>query len=201
MTSVDIQIAIILVASYLIGSIPFGYLIARIWNVDIRLRGSGNIGATNVFRNLGLVPGLLVFALDLAKGTLAVCLAQYLTTLPWLIVLAGFAVVLGHMFSVFLKFKGGRGSATGLGVLLGIAPDIFLGAIILVALIIFLTRYVSVASMTIPILVAAAFFVLKRPLPYTLATGLVAILIILRHIPNIKRLLKKTEPRIGEKDA
>jgi glycerol-3-phosphate acyltransferase PlsY len=99
-----------------------------------------------------------------------------------------------------MKFKGGRGAATGLGVLLAVAPDIFLAALILVAFIILTTRYVSVASMIVPVLVTAAFYVLKRPFPYFLTAGLAALLIILRHIPNIKRLLKGTEPKIGEKN-
>ena len=128
-------------------------------------------------------------------------LAQQATQNYWLIILAGAAAVLGHTFPVFLKFKGGRGAATGLGVLLGVAPDIFLGALLLALLIILITRYISVASMITSLAVTAAFLVLKRPLPYTLAAGLIAILIILRHIPNLKRLLKKTEPRIGEKNV
>jgi len=84
---------------------------------------------------------------------------------------------------------------------LGIAPDIFIGTLIFAALVIFITRYVSVASMITPILVTVAFFTLKRPLPYTLTAGMVAILIIIRHASNLKRLLEKTEPRVGEKDA
>ena len=194
-------IILILLAGYLIGSIPFGFLIAKIWNIDIRRYGSGNIGATNVFRILGPFLGTVVFLLDLGKGALPVFLAQQATQNYWLIILAGAAAVLGHTFPVFLKFKGGRGAATGLGVLLGVAPDIFLGALLLALLIILITRYISVASMITSLAVTAAFLVLKRPLPYTLAAGLIAILIILRHIPNLKRLLKKTEPRIGEKNV
>ncbi|KPJ65680.1 hypothetical protein AMJ44_09740 [candidate division WOR-1 bacterium DG_54_3] len=196
-----VMINLLIPAGYLIGAIPFGYLIAKIWNVDIRRSGSGNIGATNVFRSLGLFPGLMVFALDLAKGTFAIYLAQQMTDLPWVIILTGLATILGHMYSIFLKFKGGRGVSTSLGVLLGIAPDIFIGTLIFAALVIFITRYVSVASMITPILVTVAFFTLKRPLPYTLTAGMVAILIIIRHASNLKRLLEKTEPRVGEKDA
>ncbi len=201
MAGVDIFALLIIAAGYLIGSIPFGYLIPKIWNIDVRHYGSGNIGATNVFRTLGPLLGIFVFILDIAKGTLAIYLAQQTMDAPLVIVLTGLAALLGHMHSVFLKFKGGRGAATGLGVLLGVAPDIFLGALILVVLIILITRYVSVASMIVPILVAAAFFALKRPLPYSLASVLFAILIIIRHIPNIKRLLEKSEPRIGGKSA
>lgn len=196
MALVNIIRALVIAAAYLLGSIPFGYLIAKIWNIDIRRYGSGNIGATNVFRVLGLYPGSAVFALDLLKGTLAVFLARQLAADPWLIVLAGLAAVAGHMFSVFLRFKGGRGAATGLGVLLGIAPDIFIVAAAVAALLIYVTRYVSVASMVTPLLITAAFYALGRPLPYAAASGVIAVLIIIRHIPNIKRLYNKTEPKI-----
>jgi len=196
-----IKVLVIITGSYLLGSLPFGYLIAKLKKVDIRKHGSGNIGATNVFRTLGPVAGLAVFLLDLLKGTVSILLAQHLTQNPWLIVLAAAAAVLGHTFPVFLKFKGGRGAATGLGVLLGVAPDIFLAAFIIVALIIWITRYVSLASIITPVLVTLAFFLLNRPLPYSLVAALVTILIIIRHIPNIKRLLAGTESKIGAPSA
>ena len=182
--------------AYLLGSIPFGYLIALLFKIDIRQHGSGNIGATNVFRALGPLPGAIVFILDLLKGTLAVVAARILIGDAWFVILAALAVVLGHTFSIFLKFKGGRGAATSLGTLLGVAPDIFVAAALLVALIIYITRYVSVASITVPILVTLAMYFLNRPLPYTIACALVSALIIFRHIPNIKRLLAGTEPKI-----
>lgn len=189
----------VVIAAYLLGSIPFGFLIAKIWNVDIRRRGSGNIGATNVLRNLGPLPGSIVFALDLAKGTLPVFIAHLATQNHWLIILAGTAAILGHTFPIFLKFKGGRGAATGLGVLLGIAPDVFAMALAFALLVLIITRYVSIVSMSTAILVAIIFLVLQRPQPYTIVAGLVAILIIVRHIPNIKRLINKTESKIGNR--
>ncbi len=192
-------IIIILIAAYLIGSIPFGYLISKVLNIDIRKFGSGNIGATNVFRTLGPVPGTIVFVLDLLKGTLPVYLAIQLGLNPWLIILAGIAAVIGHTYPVYLKFKGGRGAATGLGILLGIAPDIFVGAVAIAALIIYISRYVSLASIITPIIVTIALLAFGRPLPYSLAAGLISIIIIARHIPNIKRLLSGTERKIGEK--
>jgi glycerol-3-phosphate acyltransferase PlsY len=112
----------LLLASYLLGSLPFGLIVAAFWRVDIRKYGSGNIGATNVLRTLGIVPGSLVFALDLLKGTLAVILAANYVTEPLLIVGCGLAAVLGHTFSLFLKFRGGRGAATGLGFCSGSRP-------------------------------------------------------------------------------
>jgi glycerol-3-phosphate acyltransferase PlsY len=189
-------IALVIIGSYLIGSIPFGLIISKIWNIDIRRHGSGNIGATNVFRTLGPIPGAIVFILDLLKGTLAVYLAFQVTGRPELIVLVGTAAVLGHTYPIFLKFKGGRGAATGLGILLGIAPDIFIGAAIMVILLILITRYVSVASIVTPALVTIAFIVLKRPWVYALTAGIISALITIRHIPNIKRLLNRTENKI-----
>ncbi|MBU0671742.1 MAG: glycerol-3-phosphate 1-O-acyltransferase PlsY [Candidatus Margulisbacteria bacterium] len=200
MGQVSTNILLVMVAAYLLGSIPFGYLIARIWNIDIRRKGSGNIGATNVFRTIGPLAGSLVFLLDLLKGALPVLLAKQLTANPWLVILVGIATVLGHTYPIFLKFKGGRGAATGFGFLLAVAPDIFIGALILVILIILLTRYVSLASIITSPLVTLAFFLLKRPLPYGLIAALVSVIIILRHIPNIKRLLAGTESRIGVKN-
>ena len=201
MVPVTLNIVLVILMAYLLGSIPFGFLIPKIWNLDIRRHGSGNIGATNVFRTLGPTAGILVFILDMFKGTLPVMIAQRLTLNPWLIILVGATAVLGHTFSIFLKFKGGRGSATGLGILLGVAPDIFLGALLIVILIVLITRYVSLASIITPPLVTLAFWLLRRPLPYTLVAGLVTLLIIIRHIPNIKRLRQGTESKIGRPAA
>ena len=196
----EVNIWLVFIASYLLGSVPFGYLIPRIWNVDIRRYGSGNIGATNVFRTVGLVPAALVFGLDLLKGTFSVMLAQRISDNPWVFVVAGALAVFGHTFSLFMKFKGGRGAATGLGVLLAVAPDIFALSVICVAVIIYATRTVSLASIITPILVTIALIALQRPLPYSLISLMVTILILVRHIPNIKRLRNGTEPKIGAKN-
>ena len=192
-----------IIIGYLIGSIPFGLLIGKLRGVDIRKIGSGNIGATNIYRTLGAWPALSVLILDLLKGTAAVYMA--LVLLPsstailskeFYIVISGIAAVVGHMFPIYIGFKGGRGSATALGVLLGVAPDLFAIAIIYVILGIAVTRYVSVTSITGVILLAALMFVFKKPIEYSIATVIVAILVIYRHIPNIKRLMVGTEPRI-----
>lgn len=185
-----------ILGSYLLGSIPFGLIIARIWNIDIRRYGSGNIGATNVFRALGPFPGALVLALDFLKGTLAVYIGYRVGGDPKLVLLLGVSAIFGHMYSVFLGFKGGKGAATGLGVLAGVAPDVFLIAAVFAAAVILATRYVSVASMATPLVVTCLMFVFRKPLPYTLAALLMAIFILSRHIPNIQRLLKGSEPRL-----
>ncbi|MFH1361858.1 MAG: glycerol-3-phosphate 1-O-acyltransferase PlsY [bacterium] len=190
------KILLLIVSAYLLGGIPFGLLIAKLWKVDIRTEGSGNIGATNVFRTIGPLPGILVFVLDLLKGFAPVYFAIQTTANHWLIILIGATAIVGHTYPLFLKFKGGKGAATGLGVLLAIAPDIFAGAVITAFIIIYLTRYVSVGSIITVLLVTSAFVVLDKPLPYSLICLIVAILIIIRHIPNIKRLIAGKENKI-----
>ena len=189
----------LLLGAYLLGSIPFGLLIAKIWKVDIRRHGSGNIGATNVLRTLGTLPGAMVFALDFLKGSLAVCLGYWAGSDPLIVLLLGIAAIFGHMFPLFLGFRGGKGAATGLGVLFALSPEIFMVALVLAAVLIYATRYVSVASVTTAFAAALLMFVFHQPLPYALGTLIVAVVILLRHRPNIKRLLNGTEPKIGEK--
>lgn len=194
------RVFLTVLAGYFIGSIPFGVIVSRLFNIDITKYGSGNIGATNVLRTLGVIPGIIVLTLDLIKGTLAAYLGTLIIKDPLWVVLVGLAAILGHMFSIFMGFKGGKGAAVGLGVLLAIAPEIFLAAALLVIIIIALTRYVSLASIFGPWLVAALMYFLNKPLPYLWATILVAILMVIKHIPNIKRLLTGTERKFGEKE-
>jgi len=191
-----------IIIGYLIGSIPFGFLAGKLKGVDIRKVGSGNIGATNIYRNLGIMPALAVFLLDLLKGTLAVYIASIMIGNPPILtkesflVISGLAAIIGHSYSVFLGGKGGKGSATGLGVLLGIAPDLFIITMIYVIAAIAITRYVSVTSMTGVLLLAILMFMFHKPIVYFIVTVIVAILIIIKHIPNIKRLLAGKEPKI-----
>ncbi|MFA4844844.1 MAG: glycerol-3-phosphate 1-O-acyltransferase PlsY [Candidatus Margulisiibacteriota bacterium] len=184
------------VAAYLLGSVPFGVLVARAWNVDIRRRGSGNIGATNVFRTLGPLPGALVFLLDFLKGVLAVYIGYWVGGDPMVVLLMSAAVILGHMFPVFLRFRGGKGAATGLGVLFGLAPDIFFIGFLLAGVIIYTTRYVSVATLATSLAITLMMFSFHRPLPYCLLTLVVTIFIWWRHLPNIKRLRQGTELKV-----
>ncbi len=198
-----INLVLPVILGYLIGSIPFGFLVGKIKGVDIRKVGSGNIGATNIYRTLGTWPAISVFIMDLLKGAAAVYIAQALLpqstpllSREYFVVVAGVAAMVGHMFSIFLGFKGGKGAATSLGILLGIAPDLFVIAIIYVIVCIAITRYVSVASISGVILLAALMFILNKPLAYGICTVLAAALMIYKHLPNIKRLLSGTEPKI-----
>ncbi len=196
------------VISYLLGSIPTGYLLVRVFRKqDIRTVGSGNIGATNVMRSGSKGLGAATFVLDVAKGATAVLLGAYVFApmLPaWpqrnVEALAALCAVLGHMFSIWLGFKGGRGVATGFGVFLVAAPWAALAAITVFALVTGLTRYVSLGS----ILGAASFpafawFTVRgdRPAFFIAVQIVVALLIIVKHHPNIRRLLTGTEHRFG----
>jgi glycerol-3-phosphate acyltransferase PlsY len=195
-------------AAYLLGSVPVGYLLVRIFRrQDIRTLGSGNIGATNVLRAEGKGLGAATFALDVVKGAVAVLLGAavagpLLPMIPQRNVeaLAALFAVLGHMFPVWLRFRGGKGVATGFGVFLVAAPLAALASITLFAVVFALTRYVSLGS----ILGAASFPVFawftvhgQRPAFFIAVQAIVALLIIVKHHPNIRRLLAGNEHRFG----
>jgi acyl phosphate:glycerol-3-phosphate acyltransferase len=203
---------IVAVAAFLLGSIPTGYLLVRLFrHQDIRAVGSGNIGATNVLRSGGKGLGAATFLLDMLKGAAAVCIAapivfwlapQLATVVPPrdIEALAAVVAVLGHMFPVWLGFRGGKGVATGFGVFLVAAPWAALAAITVFIVILLLSRYVSLAS----ILGAASFpifawFLVRgdKPAPFVAAQIIVALLIILKHHQNIRRLATGTESRFG----
>lgn len=203
-----IKILSLLFGSYLMGSIPFAYLIVLLLKkeTDIRTLGSGNVGATNVLRVLGIGPGALVLFLDAFKGWLAVNLAKVYNPFSifeinyfWLVVLAGFLAMVGHIFPVWLKFKGGKGVATGLGVLLALNWQIFLITFLVSAGVIAVTRYVSLGSLTGAVLFLVLMIYWRQPLPYQIIGFLAAGFIFFRHRSNLKRLLKGEEQKIGEK--
>ncbi len=183
----------LILSSYLIGSIPFGALVANAKGIDLSKTGSGNTGATNVFRTLGKGYGIFVFFLDFLKGAIPVYIASYVLGDPLMIMICGAASIAGHMFSPFLKFKGGKGVATGLGVVFSIAPAFFAIAFVLGISIIAITGYVSVASITGSIVLSALMFLFSSPAPYSWGILILALIIIYKHLPNIKRLLNGTE--------
>jgi len=201
-------IVLIAAAAYLLGSIPTGYLLMRLFrHEDIRSVGSGNIGATNVLRSGGKGLGAATFLLDMLKGCSAVWLGGFLgaillPTVPTRSAqaLAALCAVLGHIFTVWLRFRGGKGVAVGFGVFLVAAPWAALAAISVFIVVTFLTRYVSLAS----ILGAACFPVFaifmvsgSKPAFYVAVEFAVALLIIVKHHQNIRRLLAGTESRFG----
>jgi acyl phosphate:glycerol-3-phosphate acyltransferase len=187
---------VLLVLAYLCGSIPFGVVIGKLfYGVDVRQHGSGNVGTTNVFRVLGKRAGIAVLVCDMLKGYIPAVLAAWLFD-PWFAIFIAAAPVVGHMYSVFLKFKGGKGIATGAAVVLALVPLVF--AIIFTVWIVLLltTRYVSVASLTAATLVPVLAVVLQEPVPYQIAGVLVALVIWWAHRGNLKRLRAGQEHRV-----
>jgi len=204
-----------IIISYLIGGIPFGYLIAVIKGIDIRTEGSGNIGATNVGRVLGKKYGLIIFILDMLKGFIVVFYIPALvssavniptTTDNLLVVLCGFCAVLGHAFPVYLKFKGGKAVATSFGVFIWLVPisiGIAFGVWLLTVIV---TRYVSLGSMIGSLsLVGVIVIVVDSPfgdnIYLTVMSVAVAILIIARHTSNIQRIIAGTEKKVFSKEG
>ena len=198
-----------LIFSYLIGSIPTAYIFGKIFKgIDIRRHGSGNVGATNAFRVLGPGMGAAVLVLDTLKGVICVVpvadfiLNQQVINELLIRVLCGVIAVLGHSFTVFLNFKGGKGMAATLGVLIGLSLKfsvlkIILLSEILVWLMVFLfSRIVSLASLVSSVIFPAFFIVLRQPWPLILMSLGLSVFIIARHKSNISRLLKNQEPRL-----
>jgi glycerol-3-phosphate acyltransferase PlsY len=189
---------LVLVASYLLGSIPFSFLVGRAFGVaDVRRVGSGNVGATNVLRSAGKTAGLLALLLDAAKGAAASLLALWLVPdRPTVAALAAVAAVLGHMYPVWLRFQGGKGVAAGLGAFAPLVPKAAMAATGVFLLTLMATRYVSISSIVGTATLAALAFVFGSPAVAWAAT-LTAVLVVLRHRSNLKRLHDGSERRAG----
>lgn len=198
---------LIIITSYLVGSIPFGLIVGKIgYGIDIRTRGSGNIGTTNIFRILGAFPGIVVLIGDMSKGVGAVVLARLLfpevavsSVDASVVVLAGMVVILGHNWSVYLKFSGGKGIATGFGVLISLVPYITLILLLIWLATLVTSRHVSLASV-----VTASFFPFFTVIlcwgnyPYILFSIVSSFVVIYKHRSNIGRLLRGEEPKINK---
>nr|WP_198665480.1 glycerol-3-phosphate 1-O-acyltransferase PlsY [Thermus sediminis] len=190
---------LVLLVAYLFGSIPAGVLVARTYGVDIRKVGSGNIGATNVLRTLGWGPALVVAFFDVFKGGIAVLVARALGLEGWLLGGVAVAAVLGHNYSLFLGFKGGKGVATSFGALLFLDPILALWTFPIGVSVTLLTRYVSAGSMTGGVAALVLSLALGRPLWEVATVFLMAALIFFTHWENLKRLREGTERRFGER--
>lgn len=186
---------LLLIACYLIGAIPCGYLIGRLHDIDIRSRGSGNIGTTNVFRVLGPKPGFIVLVCDVMKGLVPVLIAKSLGGPGWAVA-AGLAAVIGHNWSVFLGFRGGRGVATGAGVLIALMPKVVIIALGIWALVVLISRYVSLGSIIAAVSVPFIAWAYHVPGIYYLFAIPAPLFIVYRHIHNIDRIRKGTEFRL-----
>lgn len=187
--------AIIIVLAYLLGSIPSGLIVGKIFfGKDIREHGSGNLGGTNTFRTLGVKAGLVVSIADVLKGTLAAFLPIIFgADMPMLAV--GVFAVIGHMYPVFAGFRGGKAVATSGGILLAYAPLLFLFMLLFFFISLYITKYVSLSSM----LTAIATFIyalFTRDLPLIAVVAVLAVFVIYRHRTNITRIRNKTEPKI-----
>jgi len=189
--------AAVLAGAYLLGSIPFSYLVARVGGVDVRTVGSGNVGATNVMRSVGKRAGAVAFALDFAKGALATLLALKTVGGAAFPSVAALVAVLGHMHPVWLRFRGGKGVATGAGAFLPLAPAATLGAMLSFAVVALVTRYASLGSIVGAFLLGVLAFLFGALPPIPWAAMLAAVLIAVKHRENIRRLLAGTERRMG----
>ncbi|HWH68720.1 MAG TPA: glycerol-3-phosphate 1-O-acyltransferase PlsY [Candidatus Sulfotelmatobacter sp.] len=196
--------------AYLLGSIPTGFLVAKARGLDIRAVGSGNIGATNVFRILGTAPGIFVLLTDALKGWLAVAVLaglvgdwmQVAANSPlreWLRILAGVCAILGHNYTCWLRFKGGKGIATSAGVLIALVPWALLISLGVFCLVLGLSRYVSLASIAAALVLPFATRATRYSMTLVVVTAALGTLAIYKHKANIQRLLKGTENRIGRK--
>jgi len=211
--------AIAIVAAYLLGSVPFAFLIARAYGMDLRTIGSGNIGATNLARAVGRPWGYFCFALDVLKGLTPVALVRVLVGAPnsplflslWLLV--GIAAILGHVFPVYLRFKGGKGVATSFGVALGLWPYFTLCALVALTVwiaVVLIWHYVSLASVSAAVVfpIALVLGILAVPgwhsaslWPLLVAAIVIPILVIVRHRENIHRLVAGTENKVRSRTS
>ena len=194
-----IEIFLIFLLAYLCGSIPFGVLLAKTQNMDIREHGSGNIGATNVARTMGKQAGLITLTGDILKGLLVVYIASQWFENTMVIALAGLAVFLGHLYSIFLKFKGGKGVATGLGVLSFAMPLSTLCSAGVFAISLKVFGYVSLSSILAAISLPLLGVFFKMPLSYIYLSTIVALFILQKHRDNIVRLTQGTEANFFKK--
>lgn len=186
--------------SYLLGSVPFGYLLAKVLKgIDIREHGSKNIGATNVARVIGKKAGITVLVLDILKGFAAVSLFPLLvkTGRPDIVkILCAFAVVAGHNWTVFLKFKGGKGVAATAGALTALVPVVFLSSFCVWVIVFTITKYVSLSSIISAVSMVIFLFIYKEPVSYQILGIIIAVIGIYRHKENIKRLVEGRENKL-----
>lgn len=184
---------------YLVGSVPFAFLLARRRGVDLRRVGSGNVGAANVLRTSNVPNAALAVCLDAAKGVLAVLVAQRLTGGPATPVAAGLASIIGHLYPAWLGFRGGKGVATAAGVFVVLAPVAVAMAGAVFALATGVTRYISVGSMTAAVTLAVTAAAADIPPAVAVGAAVAAVIVVHRHRGNLARLLAGTERRVGER--
>jgi glycerol-3-phosphate acyltransferase PlsY len=187
---------LLLLFSFILGSIPFGYLISKyFYNIDIRSKGSGNIGATNVLRTLGILPGITVLVTDMLKGAIPVIIGRSAGMPQEIFLLAGAMSILGHCFSPFLKFKGGKGVSSTFGMILAFDPVVAILSFLVEAGVVLIWNYVSLGSIAAVISMVIFLIIRRHSVISIIIMILVATLISVRHRDNIKRLLEGKENR------
>lgn len=189
----------IFIIAYFLGAIPFAYIAGRFKNIDVRKHGSGNIGTTNAFRVLGVKWGIAVLLGDALKGAIAAWLGYHFFG-PWGGILGGLLAMAGHSWNPLFGFKpSGKGVASGLGIILVLMPKITLLAILVFAIVVSLSRYVSLGSVFGTITVLISVFVYNEPVAYKVFIVIAAALVLIRHRTNFQRILNGTESRVGQK--
>lgn len=184
------------IIAYLLGSIPSGVIVGKIWyKIDIREHGSGNLGATNSFRVLGIKAGTVVVLADILKGTLATLIPLFAGADVHRLTIGLFAVI-GHTYPLFIKFKGGKAVATSGGIILGVSPILFIIMVMTFLLTLYLSKYVSLSSLVTGIVSFVASILLKEDIFLIIVVAALTIFVIYRHKDNIKRIKNKTEPKI-----
>ena len=198
MDSVSFDITLAVVCAYLIGSVPFALLLARRWGAaDLRQLGSGNLGAANVLRASGVRAGVLVAVLDVAKGAASVALAMRVTSGPVAPAAAGFAAIVGHIYPVWLRFKGGKGVATACGVFSVLTPLAVPPSLVLFLVAVWATKYISLGSILASLVLPSIAYATGAPAATLVAAWAAAALIVFRHRSNVARLVGGTERRLG----
>ncbi len=197
------QILLILIFGYLLGSFPSGYLAGKLVSgIDLRSVGSGSTGATNVLRHIGKVPALIVFILDISKGASTVVIASALSFNDSIVVLAGIAAIAGHIWPIWLNWKGGKAVATGLGIFLGLSWQVGLACLGVFLLVFSFSKIISLSSIiaatSLPIIMVFSFQKYNFSFPYLIISLISMIFVLWRHRTNIQRLLKGKEPRVGQ---
>lgn len=191
---------LVLCIGYFLGAIPFGVLIGKLFKKDIRQHGSGNVGFTNAWRVLGIGPAILVFVGDFSKGYLAAYIGFVLQNEIGAL-LGGMIAIIGHTLSCFIHFKGGKGIATGAGVLFYMQPVVFMICAVVLASLTYFTKYMSLGSITAAILAPILLWFFKAPLSYVAGILVMCVYVIYLHRGNIQRLLNGTENKIGKKNS
>lgn len=190
---------IILIISYLIGSIPTAYLFGKyIKSIDIRKVGSGNVGATNVFRTIGKKYGIIVLLIDMLKGLIPILITKHIINIEseYFIIVVGLLAIAGHIWTVFLNFKGGKGVATSAGVFLGLAPIPVVISLIIFGIAVYMTHYISAGSILASILLPFSVYHYYSFSPIFFFTIIITIFVIYKHKDNIKRIINQTENKI-----